>query len=295
MPRSLPPLNAIRAFVAAAKQVNFSRAADDLGVTQSAVSKQIQTLEDYIGAQLFERAPGDLQLTEAGRTLYEQLAPAFGAINEVFGVHARRPVRSNVVRIATAPSFAAYFLAPRLDAFDATFPDTDLQILTSDRLVDIDREDVDIAVRFGVGWAGDASAAKVGSGAFTPVAAPALLARFDGDVQALMASPTRRIQCLPPNEWDGWFEADAPAALRDKPTFLTTHLAVAMEAVSDGGAYALLPEVIAGRRLDSGALQRLSERRIQNAYAFYMIDARRALRPRLVADVKAWIMDEAGA
>lgn len=155
MVKPLPPLNAIRAFEVASRHLNLSRAAEELGVTQDAISKQVIALEEFIGIQLFVREPSGLQLTAEGGNLKEAIAPAFTTLSDAFARYSRRPPRSNTIRISTVASFASNFLVPRLAKFTERFPGCELEFLTSIRLVDLAREEFDIAVRYGPGdWDG---------------------------------------------------------------------------------------------------------------------------------------------
>ncbi len=147
----LPPLNAVRAFHAASRHLNFSRAAEELGVTQGAISKQIIALEDHVGTRLFERLPGGLLLTNEGKSLKETIIPAFDMLGSAFSRFERRPPRASNFRIATVASFASNVFVSRLDAFRDAFPQLELEIIASDRLVDLEREEIDISIRYGRG------------------------------------------------------------------------------------------------------------------------------------------------
>lgn len=114
MVKPLPPLNAIRAFEVASRHLNLSRAAEELVVTQDAISKQVIALEEFIGIQLFLREPSGLQLTAEGGNLKEAIAPAFTTLSDAFARYSRRPPRSNTIRISNVASFASNFLVPRL-------------------------------------------------------------------------------------------------------------------------------------------------------------------------------------
>ena len=181
MTKPLPPLNAVRAFEAASRHLNLSRAAEELGVTQGAISKQVIALEDFIGVQLFLREPGGLQLTHEGGNLKEAIAPAFSTLAEAFSRYSRRSPRSSAIRISTVASFASQFLVPRLSRFKERFPNCELEFLTSIRLVDLSREEFDIAVRYGPGdWEGVQSEPLSG-GTLTPVCSPDVFARAGGE------------------------------------------------------------------------------------------------------------------
>src|SRR6267378_4767484 len=154
MPRRLPPLNALKAFEAAARHESFTRAAEELCVTQGAVSHQVKALEATLGVKLFNRERQRLVMTEAGR---EYLAVVRDALDRI-AVGTDRLVQrqsSGVLTVSTSPDFAAKWLVHRLGRFAEAHPDIDLRISAASHHVDFAREDVDIAVRHGDGhWPG---------------------------------------------------------------------------------------------------------------------------------------------
>lgn len=248
----LPPLNAVRAFEVAARHLNFSRAAEELGVTQGAISKQVILLEDFIGAKLFERRSGGLSLTQEGLAVKDALKPAFDLLDNAFARYHRRPPRSNACRISTLASFASQFLVPRLNAFEKAHPDIKLEILTSDRIVDLSREEVDFSVRYGLGGKDDVVERALFSGALAPVASPVLMAESAAKDTGAFLSSVRRIQIFSSNEWKSWSKtsgvdiSDAPA------TFIMEDFIVAIEAVRAGEGVALLPEMLVRRLVANG-------------------------------------------
>src|SRR5712692_10187761 len=154
MPRQLPPLNALKAFEAAARSESFTRAAEELCVTQGAVSHQVKALEATLGIKLFNRERQRLAITEAGR---EYLAVVRDALDRI-AVGTERLVQrqtSGVLTVSTSPDFAAKWLVHRLDRFAAAHPGIDLRVSATMHNVDFAREDVDVAVRHGDGnWSG---------------------------------------------------------------------------------------------------------------------------------------------
>ena len=188
MSRSLPPLNALRAFEAAARHLSFSRAAEELGVTQGAISKHIIALEDFVGAQVFVRAPTGLSLTQEGYTLTEALRPAFAMMSDAFAQYHRRPPRSNICRIATLASFAGQFLVSHLPAFRAAHPDIEIEFITSTRLVDLTREEADLAVRYGLGEYEGLVSTRLVKGVLAPVCAPSVFVEHGRDAEQLIAA-----------------------------------------------------------------------------------------------------------
>ena len=188
MSRSLPPLNALRAFEAAARHLSFSRAAEELGVTQGAISKHIIALEDFVGAQVFVRAPTGLSLTQEGYTLTEALRPAFAMMSDAFAQYHRRPTRSNICRIATLASFAGQFLVPHLPAFRAAHPDIEIEFITSTRLDDLTREEADLAIRYGLGEYEGLVSTRLVKGVLAPVCAPSVFVEHGQDAEQLIAA-----------------------------------------------------------------------------------------------------------
>ena len=150
MARRLPPLNALRAFEAAARHLSFTKAADELFVTQAAVSHQIKALEETLGVQLFRRHNRRLELTRAGQDYLPPLRDAF----DMMAVATRRLRPDNEsaqLKVSTLQSFATKWLIPRLARFHERHPEIDPMISTSHRLVDLEAEDVDVAIRVGQG------------------------------------------------------------------------------------------------------------------------------------------------
>src|SRR6202000_1081765 len=148
--RRLPPLNALRAFEAAARHLNFSRAADELSVTPGAVSQQIQNLEDYVGAALFKRTPKGLLLTDAAQTALPALREAFDRLAEAASL-LTAAVDGRRLTVSVAPSFAAKWLVPRLGLFEIAHPQVDVWLSADMEVVDFALGEIDLAIRYGAG------------------------------------------------------------------------------------------------------------------------------------------------
>ncbi len=293
MPTPLPPLNAIRAFEVAARYLNFSRAAEELGVTQGAISKQVILLEDFIGAKLFERLPGGLSLTQEGIALRGSIAPAFEHLGEAFHRYHRRPPRSNVCRISTLASFASHFLVSRLTSFEETYPNIKLEILTSDRLVDLSREEVDLSVRYGPGGKGDLIESPLVKGALAPVISPKLLNDVgkEKDLKKFLTS-VRRIQVFSNNEWRKWSEATG-VDLNDAPhVFIIEDFVVAIEAVLAGQGAALLPEILVRKHLTNNGMALFCPDLVDWNQTYYTAHVAGADRRPVVRDVLEWLRTE---
>ena len=150
MTRPLPPLNALRAFEAAARHLSFKSAAEELNVTPAAVSHQVKALEDLLGVPLFHRMTRALRLTEAGQAALPALTEGFDKL-----VEAAKRIRaysdSGVLTISVSPSFGSIWLVPRLERFRRRHPDIEIRIDGTDRLADVASGEVDVALRYGPG------------------------------------------------------------------------------------------------------------------------------------------------
>src|SRR6201989_2064340 len=169
--RRLPPLNALRAFEAAARHLNFSRAADELAVTPGAVSQQIQNLEDYVGAALFKRTPKGLLLTDAAQTALPALREAFDRLAEAASL-LTAAVDGRRLTVTVAPSFAAKWLVPRLGLFEAAHPQVDVGLSAAVEGVDFALAEIALAIRYGAGRYPGLELVKLMSETVIPVASP---------------------------------------------------------------------------------------------------------------------------
>lgn len=287
MSNRLPPLNAVRIFEAAARNLSFAKAAEELGVTQSAISKQIASLEDFIGARLFERSSGGVSLTLEGRELQQSISPAFEALNESFQRFSRKAPRSRIFRLATVASFAAHFLVPRLAVFKEALPDIELEILTADRVADLNREEIDLSIRYGAGtWDGLIST-PLNDGALLPICAPQLFTDADENVEKLFSSH-RRIQVFLKNEWRNWEKRVSTPFPDDTRPIAMEHFMVAAKAVLIGHGLALLPEIIVRDHLAKGDMVQFSEP-VAWDQTFHAVHLPNADRRPIMRDVLAWL------
>lgn len=144
--RTLPPLDLLRGFESAARHLSFTRAAAELFLTQSAVSRQIQALEEFVGVPLFERRHKALSLTEAGQAYHRTVAAALDQVREATR-KLREARRGHVLTVTTTVSFASTWLVPRLNRFRREHPGIDVRITATHEVVDLEREGIDLAVR----------------------------------------------------------------------------------------------------------------------------------------------------
>lgn len=276
----LPPLNAIKAFHAASRHLNFSRAAEELGVTQGAVSKQIHALEDFIGTKLFERVANGLELTAEGQSLKTITLPAFDMLASGFSRFERREPRSQKIRISTLASFASSSLAPRLDRMEAAFPEVEFEILTTDRLIDHAREEIDFSIRYGPGVADDMVCEPIGSSTLIPVKHP----NYNPTNDML-----RRLQVFTINEWVTWEHQRGDSLTRGGRTVIVEDFLVALNAVLHGQGLALLPDLIVHEHLLNNQLSQFGEPLRDWSYHYYVAMLPKAPRRRYVTSVIDWL------
>lgn len=291
MASNLPPLNAIRAFHAASIHLNFSRAADELGVTQGAVSKQVISLENHIGAQLFIRQAQGLELTVAGHSLKVAILPAFDALETAFAHYQRRDPRSKRFRIATVGSFAAHSLVPRLDQFREAFPDLDLEIYASDRLIDLDLEEVDFSIRFGLGtWKG-LSVENLSGNKLIPVCHPDLVPEPGANLEDWFPEQPR-VQAFSKNEWKTWCDEQSIPMPEECGVLFLEDFLVALQAVRAGHGLALLPDSLVATSIREGALKVFSAHAIDWPQAYYLAYVPGVERRRVASAVLSWMKQE---
>lgn len=173
MPDRLPPLTALRAFEAAARHMSFARAAQELNVTPAALSFQIKSLEEHLGRPLFRRLNRAVELTEAGRALHPGASDGFNALTNAWRA-ARRLADTSTLTVTAGPGFTAKWLAPRLFDFAQKHPAIELRFSATLRLMDFDRDEVDVAIRFGEGPDDGLYARTLIREWMTPMMSPAL-------------------------------------------------------------------------------------------------------------------------
>lgn len=276
-PRALAHLTALRAFEAAARHLNFTRAAAELHVTPAAVSHQVRQLEDWLGTKLFTRKARAVQLTSAGQTLLPGVRDGLGQLAGAVERVRRREGRRQLV-ISMAPSFAAKWLVPRLDGFRRRHPDIDVRIDSNGQLVDFAREDVDIAIRYGEGGYPGLSVEPLVCYRSFPVCSPGLL---DGDhplrVPADLAHHTllhvHWLCCdATAPEWAMWLKAAGAETVDWSRGPVFSDEANAVAAAVAGHGVALVNGFLAADDLTAGRLVRpFAVELVDDGYGYWLV------------------------
>ncbi|MGR3760473.1 transcriptional regulator GcvA [Roseobacteraceae bacterium NS-SX3] len=205
----LPPLTALRAFEAAARHMSFARAAEELHVTPAALSFQIKSLEEHLGAPLFRRLNRAVELTEAGRVLSPGTNEGFQALSTAWSA-ARRLHDNTTLTVTAGPALTAKWLAPRLYEFASQHPEIDLRFSATLRQLDFTRDEVDVAIRFGYGPDSGVWALPLRRDWLTPVMTPEMAERYPTP-HSLTEAPLLFDESLgfldPPCDWPVWFRS----------------------------------------------------------------------------------------
>lgn len=294
MARRLPPLNALRAFEAAARHMSFTRAADELNVTQAAISHQIKALEETLGVTLFRRLNRALQLTAAGQSYLPPLRDAFDQMAEAT---ARLKVTeaTGQLTVSTLASFAAKWLVPRLPRFQQRNPGIDVLISTTSQLVDFTHQDVDLAIRFGRGvWSG-LKCERLLTEEIFPVCTPALaqgpppLRQPEDLAHAILLHDDFRIG------WEIWLAAAGVTGVDHRRGTRFTDSSLVLHAALAGQGVGLGRRVLVAEDLVSGRLVQLFDITLPSDLAYWVVAPERYFERPKVKAFRDWLLEEAQA
>ncbi len=306
MSKRLAPINALKAFEAAARHLSFSRAAEELSVTPAAVSQQIRTLENYLGVTLFHRGSRTLALTADAAAVMPQLHEAFGLLGKVM-LRLRREA-GQTLRVWMPPSFAAKWLVPKLHRFAALQPEIDLEIYANASLIGetpsqrmmsehFNDSSIDVAIAYGHGDYEGLNVDKLLSVAAVPLCSPQLLA----DAEHPLRHPADlRYHTLVHDEtdydgrpeWTDWLalaqldHIDASRGLR------FNHISLALDAAANGQGVVLGLEPLAVDDVSAGRLTVPFGPRLPLRHAYYLVSARESAKVATIGLFRDWLFSE---
>lgn len=285
------PLQALHNFVVAARLGNLTRAAESMNLTVSALSHQMRQLEQRLGYPLLLRQARGVRLTPEGQRLLEQVGPHLDAIGEAFQPFAARHDR--VLTVSAVPSMASNWLVPRLGQFVAAYPQIEINLESTERLTDFERQlQVDAALRVGAGqWPG-VTAEPLFDDWLVPMASPALVARMGG-VEAMALSQWPLLGD-PDGEWQRWFALTGERAPSRYVAMLNdseSHHRAAL----DGIGVALGRVTRAQLLLQSGQLIALSPHRLKTRWSHWLVYPARSATHQGFLAFREWVMAEAKA
>lgn len=298
--RPLPPLDLVRGFEAAARRLSFTQAAQELFITQSAVSRQVQALEGFLGVKLFERRHKALALTEAGQTYFRAASAALAELRAATQ-RLQEAKRGHVLTVTTTVSFASIWLVRRLVRFRQAHPDIDVRIAATHEVLDLEREGIDVAIRDIPSGREPPGAVRLVGEEMCPVASPAYLK----EAKAPLEKPEdlRRHVMLqlhdpqgwwPWMNWSTWFEANGITDFVPAGTLTYDQYDQVINAALHGQGVALGRTSIAGSFIRDGQLVPLFGKQVRIARAMHAVLAPKAAeRPEVQAFV-AWLRAEIG-
>ena len=300
-PDRLPPLNALRAFEAAARLLSFTKAADELNVTPGAISQQIRHLEEFAGAPLFRRTGRQVLLTETGQAALPLLTGAFDQMVEAAHLM-RTPAKRNRLMVSCAPSLAAKWLAHRLDRFQSSFPEAEIWVSADAALADFAIPDIDLAIRYGPGGFDELKSDKLIDERVMPVCAPELLSgdkaiRSPADLalHTLLhdQGPEQDPSCP---DWSEWLKSHNVKGVDGSRGLRFNQSAVVVEAAVAGRGVALAKAAIAKADLENGRLVApFPDGTVELNYAYWVVWPKgRTQSPVARAFIK-WLKDEAAS
>jgi len=293
MPRRLPQLNALKAFEAAARHESFTRAAEELCVTQGAVSHQVKALEAELGLKLFNRERQRLVITEAGRAYLVVVRDAFDRIASGTERLLQRQ-SGGALTVSTSPNFAAKWLVHRMGRFAEAHPEIDLRVSASLQHVDFAREDIDLAIRHGDGTAPGLHVTRLCVEQLFPVCSPKLLG---GRSPLCAPAELGRFQLLHVNDrqgWSQWLDFASVTGVDPSRGPVLNQASMAIDAAVDGQGVALARTALAAWDLIGGRLVRPFAMAMPVAFAYWIVCPRATAKLPKIAAFSDWLLAEAG-
>ncbi|PAJ72277.1 transcriptional regulator [Pseudoalteromonas sp. NBT06-2] len=290
MSRRLPPLNALKAFEAAARNLSFTKAADELFVTQAAVSHQIKHLEEHLGLKLFLRKNRSLLLTEEGQGYFLDIRDIFTQLIDATDKLLARGAKGSLT-VSLTPSFAIQWLVPRLNLFNEAHPDIDVRIKAQDQDENSLTDDVDVAIYYGKGnWSG-IETHKLHTEYMVPLCSPMLLnstipMKTPGDLQkhVLLHDMTRR-------NWKTWMKTAGVRDIKVNQGPIFSHSSMVLQAAVHGQGVALGNSVLAKPDIDSGRLIIPFSHYLESKNAFYLVFRESQSDLGKIVSFKDWMLD----
>ncbi len=292
MSRRIPPLNALKAFEAAARHLSFTRAAGELNVTQAAISHQVKALEEILGLALFRRVNRSLLLTDEGQSLYPDLGDAFdtiaGAVERLY-----ERDQAGVLNLSTLDSIAAAWLVPRIGKFRSLHPDIDVRISTSDQVVDFTSGGIDMALRYGIGPYPGMEKVLLMDETLFPVLSPSLLEEH-GPLDSpadLVRFPLLHDDMR--DDWGVWMEAAGVSGIDVSRGLSFTHSVHVQQAAVAGQGVALGRSVLTADDLAAGLLIKPFDIDLKAHHSYFAVYPKaNAQRPKIKAFTD-WLLVEA--
>jgi LysR family transcriptional regulator, glycine cleavage system transcriptional activator len=296
--RALPGLDLIRGFEAAARHLSFTRAGEELFLTQSAVSRQIQALERSVGVALFTRRNRGLALTEAGEDMYRAAGEALRTL-AVAMERIAPGTRQNMVTVTSSIAFCSLWLIPRLARFHKLQPTLDVRVAANNQILDLDRERIDVAIRYCPVGAAPAGAIRIFGEEIVPVCSPALLRdqahplRVPADLrQQVLLHFDDVDRSIPSLSWNVWLEAAGIADLKPAASLRFSHYDQVVNAALGGQGVALGRRPLVRNLIADGSLVMPFPQASVVDRAYYIVRTAATSARSEVDDFVQWLITE---
>lgn len=291
--RPMPPLNAVRAFDAAARRLSFTAAGEELSVTPGAISRHVATLEQALGVRLFERRHRKVVLTRAGEIYLAEIRPALERI-ALAGDALAAGQDDNVLRLKLPPTCAVRWLVPRLARFHARHPQLSLQVTTSHEPVDFDREQIDAAIYWGESLRRGLAGERLFGERLVPVCSPKLLGGRLVEADALrdqvLLHSFRR-----PDDWGRWFAAAGRPDIRLERLLVFENSGLTYQGAIDGLGVAIAQTIFVEDELRTGRLVLAHPLHLTTASSYFLTYPKERARLGRIEAVHGWLTAEAAA
>jgi DNA-binding transcriptional LysR family regulator len=291
--KNLPPLNALVAFDAAATSASFTQAAAKLFVTQGAISRQIRSLEENLGIILFDRAQRQVRLTQAGSEYHRHISCALDLISTAtFAL--KNPLQETQITIAASHAVASLWLMPRIAQYSKAYPDTDIRLLVTDNVLEVDAADFDCSIGFSATKPSGYQVDRLFSERVFVVSSPEFLAKHKAlSPKELLA--TRQLVLDNPTvgwfNWPDWFEGlgMTPVVPQHKVTF--SHYNMLIQAAQQGQGVALAWDHLLSDYLATGSLVKVFDETLNTDAGFYLMTSLMGSTKQALDEFRRWLID----
>ena len=293
----IPSLQSLLAFEAAARHLSFTRAADELNVTQTAISHQIKALEERLEIVLFTRKRNTLALTPAAVEYLRVVSEAISML-AIASDNTRRKRVQTVLVIACLPSYAVHCLIPRLPDFQRSHPDITVHLSTSSNFDEFDSNSYDVAIRYGAGRWSSVRADLLHGEEFFPVCSPALAQEIGPGTEEERLAQFTRIRTyfysLYQDDWPAWLEAAGYSHVRFMGEAVFQLQLTSMAAAIEGGGLAIGRTPLVDRELERGTLVRPFALKVSSSSSYYLVSAIAKAKLKHVEAFRKWALDNLG-
>jgi LysR family glycine cleavage system transcriptional activator len=296
MPKKLPPLNALRSFEAAARHCSFRKAADELGVSHSAISHQVKHLEQYLKVELFLREAGGVQLSKTGRLYYPVIRTAFNQIDEGTRL-VLAPEAPGILTVQVYSTFAIRWLIPRLPSFQEHYPDVRVRLHTSQSDVNFEHEDVDLSVMIGRRTQTDLKYDYLFSSRIYPVCSPAFLEQHGPITDPADLARHTILQVYPSeHDWEIWLEESGVTGINPDSGLQLDSYDLAFNTALQGIGVALGIEPFVNRDIEAGLLLELFPgKKIYTRGHWYLVCRKEKIANKKILAFRKWLLTEVEA